>query len=1010
MLKENINIDDSYTDRVVRQLVDETEIDFKAGKVHLPATDYSWTFDHFGPGGLENALRMTASNSFGTHIINNYGIDEEEFEVVLTKFIEVIAEKINRYLDPIFNLQENKNIDWDYTDRVVKQLVDETEIDFKNSRVKLDAAEFSFPFYSFGSRRAHRENIIFEPNSKFGKHVISNYGVDETEYKEIYAMYMGIIASRLQDHDENINHLHLHESRTYGYLFHEDNFLDKIVEQLLAETKVFNDRGQLRAIPPFFENEGTFTELGDSKGISLAELIDSTPNDTIFVDFKYYCKQMYGLTFEECYYVWREYRSGLYQTDFSHLYTPNIHLDESSLTPSYRESDEVPSTLARIVYQLVNETIIEDDEYGIPVAYPSWITDEGFGEEGVALDILLDSDKKSVNFTEFHYYVNNMYGLDEDEINYVWSSYKGWLWEKEQQNVYAYQKSLEDEELNESKKDLNSYVHTVVDKMVDSTHLEYKKTTNTIWVKLPFHIMLNNPKFSKGKNIEEVSSTYITSPTARVVAEIRKHLILIYGMDKWETDQAALMYLSKMADKITDYKYKGFDDNWNELNESEDKKENHLDKIVDHLINGTNFKYSHRGYYVDPTQFTNKERESLDSYIDAPFLDGIYLSSHILHSASSYHSFVDFSKEVFGLTEDEMGYIWEKYEMSLIEILHNKLNKSVDLSYTDDKDFPFLNKLANHTMSVTEIGRNAVLFPFIDGYISDGNFHKYFHGTPYDQLPFEATLKLDEYLREFGLTENEKERWWDIYVIKVIDAVNERDLRIIDNYGELNEQTFVDDINDPIYEKIANSIANESEIVISPSPYNKMFLRSPAWRVAPHIENVIDQLTGRIKDVVPDQFVKHLKEIYNIKYPTFVQKVWELYRDKMMERIKIKQAQQRQIPPKQQKFFDHILKTLVDETEVQTMKDWLPDDETYEQRVWVTPPFINHGQSDPAFHDDSIEWNDFSFFGSGWQGYMHDVYGLNDNEIKKLWSPYYKALEKKVDELIERDRIIYGDD
>ncbi len=129
-----------------------------------------------------------------------------------------------------------------------------------------------------------------------------------------------------------------------------------------------------------------------------------------------------------------------------------------------------------------------------------------------------------------------------------------------------------------------------------------------------------------------------------------------------------------------------------------------------------------------------------------------------------------------------------------------------------------------------------------------------------------------------------------------------------------------------------------------------------------------------------------------------------------MERIKIKQAQQRQIPPKQQKFFDHILKTLVDETEVQTMKDWLPDDETYEQKVWVTPPFLNHGQSDPAFHEDSIEWNDFSFFGSGWQRYMHDVYGLNDNEIKKLWSPYYKALEKKVDELIERDRIIYGDD
>ena len=666
--------------------------------MRLPSAAYSWPFHNFGPGGLENALTMKKSSDFAQHILTNYGVDDEEFEGVLTKYIGVIDGRIRDGLSELINkrdrenphwLQENRNINWDYTDRVVKQLVDETEIDFKNSRVNLSSANFSFPFYSFGARRAYPENIISEPKSNFGKYVISNYGVDETEYKEIYSMYMGVIAGRLKDHDENVNHLHLHEStedkfldtivsqlvdeteidfeygmphisafpdpgfsidssfnlnlhlseNLFGNMFKsfwshcrnvygltdpeiqkvwgeykkealkkidfnkwiinestEDNFLDKIVERLVAETQVFNDRGQLRANPPFFQSEWDDMEVegritGVVGGMPLAELIGSVESKEFdsslaFMDFKYYCKQMYGLTWEECHEVWDKYREALYNTDFSHLYTPNIHLDESSLNPSYRESDEVPSTLARIVYQLVNETIIEDDEYGIPVAYPSWIIDEGFGGEGVALDILLDSDKKSVNFTEFHYYVNNMYGLDEDEIDYVWSSYKGWLWEKEQQNVYAYQKSLEDEELNESKKDLNSYIHTVVDKMVDGTHLKYKKTTNTIWVKLPFYIMLNN----KGKNIEEVSSTYITSPTARVVAEIRKHLILIYGMDKWETDQAAIMYLSKMTEKINDYKRQG-------LNESEyrdykdpllsSKSHDLIKKVVDQLMDET---------------------------------------------------------------------------------------------------------------------------------------------------------------------------------------------------------------------------------------------------------------------------------------------------------------------------------------------------------------------------------------------------------------------------------------
>ncbi len=95
----------------------------------------------------------------------------------------------------------------------------------------------------------------------------------------------------------------------------------------------------------------------------------------------------------------------------------------------------------------------------------------------------------------------------------------------------------------------------------------------------------------------------------------------------------------------------------------------YLGKVLDHLVNETNFKYSHSGSYVDPTQFTNKERESLDSYIEAPFLDSIYLSSHILHSANSYFSFIDFVKEIYGLTEDEIEYVWYEY----IEILRDKI-------------------------------------------------------------------------------------------------------------------------------------------------------------------------------------------------------------------------------------------------------------------------------------------------------------------------------------------------
>ena len=115
----------------------------------------------------------------------------------------------------------------DYIEKVIKQLVKETEIDFNNHRVKLEVANFSFPFYSFGGRRANAENLIAEPKGNFGNYVINTYGVNETEYKEIYAMYMGIIASRLQDHDENVNHLYLHEHSTHMIRMHQVKWKDQ---------------------------------------------------------------------------------------------------------------------------------------------------------------------------------------------------------------------------------------------------------------------------------------------------------------------------------------------------------------------------------------------------------------------------------------------------------------------------------------------------------------------------------------------------------------------------------------------------------------------------------------------------------------------------------------------------------------------------------------------------------------------------------------------------------------
>jgi len=907
MLKENKNIDHSYTDRVIRQLVDETEIDFNTGRVRLPIAAYSWPFQNFGSGGFENILTMKKSSKFAQHIITNYGVDEEEFKEILAMYIGVIAARIQDGLNELINKRDRENPHWlqeqigydddapneverqaRYATQVVDRMVRETKIDDSHE----DPSQWNI--YAPHMGRWIGPMGFISPNNRhwsaFEDHVMDIYGLDWEMVGTAWNNYLEEVTSNFRvlarkAHGPDTPPIH------YNYYLGEsteDKFLDTIVNQLVNETEIEYDDGipHISAFPdPDFSMDTSFYLNKD--------LWENLFGD-MFKSFWTHCREVYGLTDAEIQKVWWAYKTEV--------------LEKINFTPL---NESLSSRVKKEVEDLWDEDKKLKDEDKIK----KYFKDKGLNKQ--------DADEAMVQYLS------------------------------------------KQQSLNESKEDLDSYIHKVVNRMVDNTHLSGEEIGN-IRVKLPFSI---KGHISTIGQFDEIGQYYITSPTARVVAEIRKHLILIYGMDKWETDQAALMYLSKMTEKINDYKGEG-------------------------------------------------------------------------------------------------------------------LNESVDLSYSDDKDFPFLNKLANHTMSITEIGRNAVLFPFIDGYISDGNFHKYFHGTPYDQLPFEATLKLDEYLRDFGLTENEKEIWWDIYVIKVMEAVGRRDLRIIDNYGELNESigdnvldriaysmykesistpdsfpfdstsmsfsdyvknmyglsdeeteyvywefrhlkgwsepdpylpdplnehTFADDIDYPIYEKIANTLANESEIVISPSPYNKMFLRSPAWKEAQHIENVIDQLTGRIKDVVPHLFAKHLKEIYNIKYPTFVNKVWRLYKDKILKQIE--DAQERLSVPKpnkQQKFFDHIVKTLVDETEIESTRH--VHDEGRE-RIWVTPPFLIHGiDGGPRYQEGSVDWSDFSYFGYGYARYMKDIYGLTDKEGLKLWAVYYKALEKKVDELIERDRIIYGDD
>ena len=276
----------------------------------------------------------------------------------------------------------------DYIEKVIKQLVKETEIDFNNHRVKLEVANFSFPFYSFGSRRANAENLIAEPKGNFGNYVINTYGVNETEYKEIYAMYMGIIASRLQDHDENVNHLYLHEHSRYdkdapSEVERQGAYAIQVVDRMLKETRIDTSH----------EDPSQWNIYAPHMGRWISPLGFISPNNRHWTAFEDHVMDIYGLDWELVGTAWNNYLKEVTKV-FRQLAGKAMGNDTPPWDMQYdylAEGLNNQKYLHKVLQRLVDETMIEYGEYearGIPMAYPTWVIDDN---EGVDLAVLLDS-------------------------------------------------------------------------------------------------------------------------------------------------------------------------------------------------------------------------------------------------------------------------------------------------------------------------------------------------------------------------------------------------------------------------------------------------------------------------------------------------------------------------------------------------------------------------------------------------------------------------------------------
>jgi hypothetical protein len=426
----------NHLNKIVDQLVNETGIDYEKNAVYNSTLFVSPSHPYF-------LTKKSPLAIFSQHCRDIYGLTEPEIEYVWISYKSIMIDKIENvereplnesYFDNINNPQQHKFFNriaddlMDSIEEIINIQHDDEPLELLLNMGNVDHPHEGFYLHTPGVPVSGTDDFTYE----LFKKIMDNYTMDILNTIQnkwglnrmdglfiIIYFFLPKLWNKYYKQDKPSQSLiyspsPLNESTG-------DNYLDKVTNQLVNETHVFNDRGQLRANPPFFQSEWEDVEVegratGVVGGFPLSELISSVESKEFdyslaFMDFKYYCKQMYGLTWEECHEVWDKYREALYNTDFSHLYTPNVNLNEST----------GDNYLDKVVNQLVDETII--DVVQSTLSAPTDTAPFALSSYHNILFI-------KIPLATFSSHCEKIYGLTDEEIQYVWSIYRNIIKDK----------------------------------------------------------------------------------------------------------------------------------------------------------------------------------------------------------------------------------------------------------------------------------------------------------------------------------------------------------------------------------------------------------------------------------------------------------------------------------------------------------------------------------------------------------------------------------------------------
>ena len=141
-------------------------------------------------------------------------------------------------------------------------------------------------------------------------------------------------------------------------------------------------------------------------------------------------------------------------------------------------------------------------------------------------------------------------------------------------------------------------------------------------------------------------------------------------------------YIQKLSTMI--YKEMVIEKNGDRINESMDRKDDYLNKIVEFLVTDTMVNQKNKVWYPP---FYRLSSLSYDFFFNE-YRGGDYPAS-----------FSNYTKDMYGLSDDDKKYVWDRYKNIILDKFHNvsSLNESVDR-----KD-EYLDKIVDFLVDDTEI-------------------------------------------------------------------------------------------------------------------------------------------------------------------------------------------------------------------------------------------------------------------------------------------------------------------